>query len=165
MSDARIRLAGARDWQALAEMRYRFRAEAGGVNETEPQFVKRCAEWMKKHFHSPAWRCWIFEENKQLRGHVCVHLFEKIPNPVDEAEVHAYVTNCYVVPESRNQEIGKKLLEKALAWCRAEGVDAVILWPTSPSRSFYQRFGFAGASDIFELRESGRAQNGRKLTN
>jgi GNAT superfamily N-acetyltransferase len=155
MSRARIRLAGERDLVALAEMRYRFRDETGRINEAKPLFVKRCVSWMKKRFHPKYsnWRCWIFEDGKRLLGHVCVQLFEKIPNPVNESEVHAYVTNCYVLPESRNRKIGKRLLQKALSWCRAQGADAVILWPTTASKSFYRRCGFAAASDIFELRD------------
>jgi len=161
MSRARIRLAGARDSVALAEMRYRFRAETGRATEKKSQFVKRCASWMKRRFHrkSSAWRCWIFEDGKQLLGHVCVQLFEKIPNPVAEREVHAYVTNCYVVPERRNRKIGDQLLQKALAWCRTQGIDAVILWPTPGSKSFYRRSGFGPAEDIFEFRAEPRSKN------
>ena len=70
---------------------------------------------MKKRFRlgfSP-WRCWVLDDGKQLLGHVCVLLFEKLPNPVkDEREVHAYVTNFYVIPEIRSQGFGKRLLDK-----------------------------------------------------
>ena len=72
---------------------------------------------MKKAFgtDSSAWRCWVIEDGKQLLGHVCVQLFEKMPNPVNEPEAHAYLTNFYVVPEMRGQGLGRKLLNKALS--------------------------------------------------
>ena len=73
---------------------------------------------MKKRFRagSGAWRCWILDDGKQVLGHVCVHLFEKIPNPVnDEPEFHAYVTNFHVIPEMRGRGRGKRLLNKALS--------------------------------------------------
>ena len=55
---------------------------------------------MKKSFgaDSNAWHCWVIDDGKQLLGHVCVQLFEKMPNPVSEPEAHAYLTNFYVVP-------------------------------------------------------------------
>jgi len=154
----RIRLARSGDYRALAAMRYRFRAETSVVNEAKPVFVKRCTSWMKKRFRkgSSPWRCWVVEEGKELLGHVCVQLFEKIPNPVNELELHAYITNCYIIPEIRNQGVGKRLLNTALSWCRARGADAVILWPSPASKSFYRRSGFV-PSDIFELRH-GAAQ-------
>jgi len=110
--------------------------------------------WMKKRFRadSGAWRCWVVDDGKQLFGHVCVQLFEKIPNPVNEPELHAYITNFYVVPEKRHRGLGKKLLNKALSWCRAQGVDAVILWATPESKSLYRRCGLVESADIFELR-------------
>ena len=117
MVRVRIRLARSRDCRALAELRYRFRAETESVTETKSRFVRRCTSWMKKRFRAGScpWRCWVLDDGKRLLGHVCVQLFEKIPNPVnDEPELHAYVTNFYVVPEMRDQGLGKRLLNKAL---------------------------------------------------
>ena|SRR4029077_209242 len=155
MTRLRIRLARSRDCSALAEMRYRFRAETQSVTQTKSRFMRRCTPWMRKRFRSGShpWRCWVAEDGKQLLGHVCVQLIEKIPNPVNEPEFHAYVTNFYVVPEMRDHGFGKKLLDKALSWCRARQTDAVILWPSAASRSLYRRCGFVAPTDSFELRD------------
>ena len=109
---------------------------------------------MKKAFASgsPAWRCWVIDNGKQLLGHVCVQLFEKMPNPVNEPEAHAYLTNFYVVPEVRGQGLGRKLLNKTLSWCRTRNVDAIILWATPESKSLYRRCGLREPADILELR-------------
>ena len=154
MSGVRIRLATAKDCDALAEMRYLFRAELGRTNESKQAFVRRFSPWLKKRLRqkSSPWRCWIAEKGRQFLGHACVQLLEKMPNPVNEPELHAYVTNCYVLPEIRNEGIGKRLLDQALSWCRAQGVDAVILWPSPDSKSFYRRSGFSASSNLLELR-------------
>ena len=109
---------------------------------------------MKKAFdaESNAWRCWVIDDGEQLVGHVCVQLFEKMPNPVNEPEAHAYLTNFYVVPEIRSRGLGRKLLNKALSWCRAQSVDAVILWATAESKSLYRQCGLLEPADILELR-------------
>ena len=155
MVRVRIRLARSRDCRALAELRYRFRAETESVTETKSRFVRRCTSWMKKRFRAGScpWRCWVLDDGKRLLGHVCVQLFEKIPNPVnDEPELHAYVTNFYVVPEKRDRGLGKKLLAKALSWCRTKCADAVILWASPGSKSLYRKCGLTEPADIFELR-------------
>jgi GNAT superfamily N-acetyltransferase len=154
MARVRIRSATSNDWNALAEMRYRFRAELGSPTEPKSRFVRRCTSWMKKHFRagSGTWRCWVADDGKQLLGHVCVQLFEKMPNPVNEPELHAYLTNLYVVPEKRDRGLGKKLLAKALLWCRGQGTDAIILWASPESKSLYRRCGLRESADIFELR-------------
>src|SRR5262249_24512063 len=154
MAHVRIRLARSGDCRALAKLRYRFRVETESATEAKSVFLRRCTLWMKKHFRSGSspWRCWVLDDREHLLGHVCVQLFEKIPNPVNEPELHAYITNFYVVPEMRNHGLGKRLLNKALSGCRAQGTDAVILWATPGSRSLYRRCGLAESADIFELR-------------
>ena len=156
MARVRIRLARSGDSHALADLRYRFRTEPESATETRSQFLRRCTSWMRKRLRSGSspWRCWVADDGKQLLGHVCVQLFEKVPNPVNEPELHAYVTNFYVVPEMRSRGLGRTLLEKALSWCRARGTDAIILWATPESRSLYRRCGLAKPSDIFELRHT-----------
>jgi len=157
MAQVRIRLARSDDFRALADLRYRFRTETGSATESRSRFLRRCTSWMRKRFRSGSsqWRCWVLDDGKQLLGHVCVQLFEKIPNPIhDELELHAYLTNFYVVPEMRSRGLGKKLLNKALSWCRARGTDAVILWSTAVSKSLYRRCGFVEPADIFELRQA-----------
>lgn len=109
---------------------------------------------MKRSFgtDSNAWRCWVVDDGKRLFGHVCVQLFEKMPNPVNEPEAHAYLTNFYVIPEMRGRGLGRKLLSKALSWSRAKGADAIILWATPESKSLYRRCGLREPVDILELR-------------
>src|SRR6266513_3664356 len=112
MARVRIRVARSSDCSALAELRYQFRAEAGSATETRSRFVRRCASWMKKRLRSGSrpWRCWVVHDGKQLLGYVCVQLFEKLPNPVkDEPELHAYVTNFYVISRNAEPGIWKKL--------------------------------------------------------
>src|SRR5246127_2077701 len=161
MRGPRIRLATSADWPALAEMRYRFRTEVGSPAEPKSRFVRRCTSWMKKRFRSGSslWRCWVVDDGKQLLGHVCVQLFEKMPNPVNEPEAHAYLTNFYVVSEMRGRGLGKKLLNKALSWCRTRQTDAVILWATVASRPLYRRSGLVQPTDMFELRCSAHRQH------
>ena len=84
MARIQIRLARSGDSRALADLRYRFRTETEPATETKSRFLRRCIPWMKKRFRSGSspWRCWVLDDGKQLLGHVCVQLFEKVPNPV-----------------------------------------------------------------------------------
>src|SRR5689334_18052000 len=143
MTRVRIRVAKYGDCCALAEMRYRFRTELGSATEPKSRFVRRCTLWMQRRLRSGSspWRCWVVQDGERLLGHVCVQLFEKMPNPVNEPELHAYVTNFYIVPEKRDHGLGRKLLNEALSWCRGRGTDAVILWASPGSKSLYRRCG------------------------
>lgn len=152
-SELHIRSADTTDAPTLAHLRYYFRAELGQATEPEGVFVKRCAAWMAERL-APAspWRCWVAESEQGIIGHAWLQVIEKIPNPIEEPERHAYVTNCYVRPEARGRGVGGLLLETALAWCCEAAVDAIFLWPSQKSRSLYRRHGFAVRGDLLELR-------------
>jgi GNAT superfamily N-acetyltransferase len=152
-----IRQATADDAPALAVLRYEFRAALATPRERRDAFVARCREWMQRQLRDadPAWRCWLAADVEEPVGSVWVYALPKIPNPVGEAEAHAYVTNLYVRPAFRGRGAGGRLLEAALAWCRSQSFDSAILWPTPASRSLYLRHGFEHADDLMELALSG----------
>lgn len=149
----RVREAAPRDAGRLARLRYEFRAAEDPAVEGREAFLERCEPWMRERL-APGrerWRCWVAEPDGAVRGHVWVQVVPKVPNPADEAEVHAYLTNMYVEPEHRGDGLGSALMRRAVAWCRERGVDSLILWPTEDSRSLYRRFGCAPSEGLFEL--------------
>ena len=151
-----VRVAEAGDAAALARLRYDFRSEHREPAEGEDAFLARCESWMWERLKGdPRWSCWVAEEGGEIVGNLWLQCIEKLPNPVAEPEQHAYVTNVYVVPERRNARVGALLLEAALGWCRQQNVDAVLLWPSERSRSFYGRYGFGVRDDLFALRPAG----------
>ena len=146
-----IRLATVSDANMLARSRYLFRSSLSPASESEVEFIERCSLWMRERLREDSlWRCWIVEQDHIPVGNLWMQLIEKIPNPVEEPERHAYITNFYVREEARGKGIGSKMLAVALDWAKAKKVDAVILWPTAESRSLYLRHGFAVREDLLE---------------
>ena len=146
-----IRLAAPDDAEMLARMRYAFRASLGVAVEDEAAFVARATAWMAQRLGGDgAWRCWVAMHDGLIAGHLWLQTIEKIPNPVVELERHAYITNVSVDEALRGAGIGQRLMDAALAFCREQGVDSVILWPTSRSRTLYARNGFEVRDDIME---------------
>ena len=150
--DVSLRLATPADAETLARMRYAFRASLGSAVEDEASFVARAMSWMAQRLADAdgAWRCWVVVHEGDIAGHLWLQTIEKIPNPVVELERHAYITNVFVDEALRGAGIGQQLMDAALTFCREQGVDSVILWPTSRSRTLYARNGFAVRDDIME---------------
>lgn len=146
-----IRAADAADAMVLAELRYRFRSALGAPIESEAAFVARAMPWFADRLRGERWRAWLaVDGERRIVGHVFVQFIEKVPNPVQEAEAIAYITNVYVLPEVRNQGIGALLLAEALRACHSVQVDTVILWPSQRSISLYRRHGFTAPSTLLE---------------
>lgn len=148
----RIRQAGPEDAGTLASLRYRFRTELDPATEAEHAFLERCEPWMAERLRDGTWRCWIATLGNTAVGTLWLHLIQKLPNPVGHREYHGYISSVYVTPEHRDEGIGSALLEACLAHAEAEGVDALVLWPTQRSRPLYQRHGFKVHEDLLERR-------------
>ncbi|MEP6871726.1 MAG: GNAT family N-acetyltransferase [Anaerolineaceae bacterium] len=147
------------DAEALARLRYEFRASVNEATETEGAFVARAEPWMRDRLAGVGrWHCWVVEDAAGLvAGHLWLQLIEKVPNPAPEFEQHAYITNVYVRADHRGAGAGEALMDAALAFCRDQRVDSVILWPTARSRTLYARNGFAVRDDIMEaILDNGR---------
>jgi N-acetylglutamate synthase-like GNAT family acetyltransferase len=89
----------------------------------------------------------VAEADGEIAGTAWLQLVEKMPNPVDEPEVHGYVTSLFV-RESVRGGVGGRLLEAALDECAAAGVHQTFLWTTARSRPLYRRFGFSGDGEV-----------------
>lgn len=144
--DITIRAAGVHDATILATLRYRFRAERVPPVESEAEFVERAAPWIAERLARDDWRAWVAVEKGEVVGHVFVHLIDKVPNPVPEAETLAYLTNFYIAPALRNRGVGARLLDAALAVCGQDEVESVFLRPSKGSVPLYKRHGFTEAA-------------------
>jgi GNAT superfamily N-acetyltransferase len=147
--EPRVRRAIPADANGLAELRFAFRTSLAEPVESQPEFLTRCAAWMRSRLDGEThWRAWILETDVGPAGTVWVQIVEKLPNPVVERELHAYVTNFFVHPDQRGRGAGGRLLSAAIAECDALRVDTVFLWPTPQSRALYERHGFATKDSV-----------------
>jgi GNAT superfamily N-acetyltransferase len=150
-SEIDVRPATAADAPHLARLRFEFRSRQAAVEEAGAAFTARCEPWMRARLtQDAAWRAWVCvqPETGTLVGTLWLQLVEKLPNPGQEPELHAYVTSVYVRPEARNGGLGSRLIEAALTACRAMEVDTVFLWPSARSRPLYARHGFVVSDAI-----------------
>lgn len=145
-----IRFATLADADALAKLRYALRSKPHDI-EPGATFLERCRSWMTDHLDQKSWRAWVLEEDQQIVGALWLQVIEKIPNPTDEPEVMAYVTNVFVTEDFRGKGLGSQLLAAALEFCNRENIKTIILWPSEKSRTLYERHGFADAEDLMEL--------------
>jgi GNAT superfamily N-acetyltransferase len=133
-------------------MRYAFRTELAAPNEARARFLERTASWLADRLDRGAWTGWIACAETEPVGLVLVQMVEKVPNPVPEPELLGYLSSLYVRPPWRGQGTGDMLLATALQFCRGNGVESVVLWPSPRSIPLYQRHGFSHRGDVMELR-------------
>jgi ribosomal protein S18 acetylase RimI-like enzyme len=146
-----IRPASPDDADAMAELRWEFRAPRAAQTESPDAFKARCGQWMRGELASGRWSAWVAVDGSRIVGQLWMYLLPKIPNPTAEPERHAYISNVYVTPGSRGG-VGDQLLDAALAGAKAARVDSVVLWPTERSRTLYVRHGFRSDGAVLTLK-------------
>jgi GNAT superfamily N-acetyltransferase len=144
-----VRPATAGDATALAALRWEFRSRLGAAVETESAFIERCTVWMRRELEKGDWRAWVAVRNEAIAGQLWLRVIDKLPNPVGERDRHAYISNVYVRPSERGG-VGARLVETAVSWATANGIDRVVLWPTAKSVHLYERHGFVHRGDVME---------------
>jgi len=156
-ASAVVRRAVRSDAEELARLRYAFRLERRPAIEAPDAFFERCAKWMRPRLNidSP-WSVFVAERDGQIVGNIWVQIIEKIPNPGPEPELHAYVSNFFIVPRERNTGLGTRMLNAIIEHCRTNSVDTVFLWPSERSRPLYDRFGFEAPTDLLVFDPPGK---------
>jgi GNAT superfamily N-acetyltransferase len=81
---------------------------------------------------------------------VFVFVVQKMPKPGRGVPKWGRISSVQTIPEFRNTGIGSALMEKVVAWCKAERLEELVVWPSERSVPFYERAGFKGENKIME---------------
>ena len=145
------RLATEKDTDRLAELRWDYEAgETPSDSANKERFIKVCSDHLKARMQD-GFYCWVAAENGVVISHIHIITVKKVPKPEKLNGIWGYVTAVYTIPEYRNKGIGSTLMNKAKEWCRNQGFELLIVWPSERSVPFYERAGFCGNNDILEL--------------
>ena len=58
------------------------------------------------------------------------------------------ILNVYTEPSFRRRGLARKLIEAALDWCKANGIDFVILHASPEGRALYESLGFQASNEM-----------------
>ena len=74
-----------------------------------------------------------------------------LPTPWNVTRAWGYVTSIQVDPERRGGGLGHALMDEAVAWARAHGLEQLLLWAAGESPAFYESVGFRRPRIVMEL--------------
>jgi GNAT superfamily N-acetyltransferase len=70
------------------------------------------------------------------------------PHMIGPGAPRGNILNVYTRPENRRMGLARGLMDAALAWCRANGVRAVILHSSDAGRPLYESMGFTRTNEM-----------------
>jgi GNAT superfamily N-acetyltransferase len=151
-----VRQARPDDAEVLTEFRLAMSRDAGFISEGDD--IAELREVTRRYMHdalrSGEFRCWIAEVEGTPVASGGVIVLRKPPNLRDLQGREAYLLNVYTLPEHRGHGLATELTERALGWCRSQGIRKISLHATEDGARIYQRFGFKAEEREMVLRRS-----------
>jgi GNAT superfamily N-acetyltransferase len=136
------------DLVELASMRTAWTEEGGAA--VDDAFLDRLDRWWRREAGHR--RIWV-ARGPEGTGVAMANLqvFERMPRPGSPDARWAYVANVWVDPEHRRRGVGRLVMDEVVAWCRAEGLERMVLNPSEASVPLYRSLGFRAADDLMRL--------------
>lgn len=140
--EVQVRRASRGDAVALTTLRALWR----GTTVTET-FAAQFLAWFEREGGHRWW--WVAgDPSGDAVGMVNLAVFDRMPTPDASSGRWGYLANLFVLPASRGQGVGARLVAAVLATAREEGLGRVVLSPSEQSRPLYRRAGFLPADTL-----------------
>jgi GNAT superfamily N-acetyltransferase len=69
------------------------------------------------------------------------------PGPMSMDPRCGFVFNVYTEPAHRGRRVGRQLMDAMHAWCRAEGIERVVLNASTFGRPLYESMGYVASDE------------------
>lgn len=137
-----IRQAVADDAYTFARMRQAMQGEMNPGKPIDATLREQLFVYWYEMFAGDAAVGWLAEVNDEPIGMVTVLVHLHPPRPNDAGR-RGYVTGMYVVPQHRQNGIGRALMQAAIDWGHAQGLQRLELHSSDQGRPLYGSLGFA----------------------
>jgi ribosomal protein S18 acetylase RimI-like enzyme len=150
-----IRMAALGDAATIVEHRREMFRDMGHRDEAKLAKMSAAFEpWLRRKMESGEYLAWMaVTADGSIVGGAGLWLMDWPPHVIGSGARRGNILNVYVRPQSRRRGIARALMETALEWTRANGVDCVILHASDAGRALYESLGFAATN---EMRLTGR---------
>jgi len=147
--DPTAREANLSDAEALARLRWIWRAVERDEKGDPERFRDDFATWMADHeqTHVP----YIVEAGGSAVGMAWLAVVERIPGPELWTRLSGILQSVYVLAEHRNGGLGDLLIRHVIDGAAAKGLDYLSVHPSPRSFPFYRRLGFRGSGRLLFL--------------
>jgi GNAT superfamily N-acetyltransferase len=126
---------GHQDLRALEAMSTRFRP------------------WLRGKMQSGEYLAWFaLAPGDSIASGLGLWLMDWPPHMIAAGRWRGNILNVYTELAHRRQGLARALMQKALAWCAANGVDAVILHASDEGGALYESLGFEASNEMRLLR-------------
>ena len=112
------------------------------MQRTSEQFIRQALADGRYHQ-------WFAETSgRRIVGGVAVLTHRWVSSPAIPRPERSYILNMYVSPEFRRKGVARRLMERAIEWCRGQGFFSLSLHASEMGVRLYEELGFKPTNEM-----------------
>jgi GNAT superfamily N-acetyltransferase len=145
-----IRVGAAGDAKTIVAHRRAMFSEMGyRDDEALDKMCDAFEPWLVGKMESGEYLAWFaVGANGGVAAGLGLWLMDWPPHMIGPGARRGNILNVYTEPPSRRLGLARLLMETALAWCRDNGIRAVILHASAEGRPLYESMGFKSTNEM-----------------
>jgi len=145
-----LRRASTADLDILVEHRRAMFRDMGSSDEAAlTSMASKFRPWLAERMKAGDYLAWLVSApDGSIAAGMGLWLMDWPPHMVGQSARRANILNVYTNADFRRRGLARELMTAALAWCRENGVDTVILHASPAGRSIYEALGFAPTNEM-----------------
>jgi GNAT superfamily N-acetyltransferase len=105
--------------------------------------------WLVSRMKSGEYLAWFAQDaDGGIAAGLGLWLMDWPPHMIGPGARRGNILNVYTEPHSRRLGLARTLMETALAWCRDNGIRALILHASPDGRPLYESLGFKSTNEM-----------------
>lgn len=149
-SGIKIREAGADDLEEILRHRRLMFLDMGHPESVLDVIVETCRPYIQRYLADGSYRGWFaIAPDGRVAAGVGLTITPLVSGPLAPENVNrAYLLNVYTYPEFRKRGLARRLTQKAIDYCRAEGFKVLWLHASKYGRPVYESMGFEATNEM-----------------
>lgn len=145
-----IRPASTSDLETLVAHRCSMFRDMGHTDESVMDSMSaKFRVWLLARMNSGDYRAWLVSApDGSIAAGAGLWLMDWLPHMIGKGARRGNIVNVYTESGFRRRGLARLLMETALAWCRENGVDTVILHASPAGKSLYEDMGFKATNEM-----------------
>ena len=105
--------------------------------------------WLVEHLNVGDYLAWLaIAPDSSIAAGTGLWLMDWPPHMIGRDSRRGNILNVYTAEKFRRRGLARQLMETALAWCRENRVDTIVLHASPGGRSLYEEMGFAPTNEM-----------------
>ena len=123
------------------------KVEAAKAQEIE----KAYSEKLQKEIPGGSCKAWVIKNGNRLVASGAISIVSFVPVPNDTNHNIAYLHSMYTEKDFRGRKYAQQIIERAIQYCKENGINRVILNASDAGKPIYEKLGFVSLPETMRL--------------